>query len=522
MASQDFTSRLYEIIPGVYRNRDDPDYGGNGHLLKYLKANAGLLDALHQTMLQRLADNFPDQPLDGGLACQDWLLPYFAELFDVRLVSPLAKGRRAEVANAVRWRQGKGTLAVLEEVAQAVAQWEVVLQEGYKRVAITPRLNVPRQDARLFGFSQIVPAAPPSIAARQPDLPAAMVDFRCPSGAIATDSSNPAAQQSDIDGDTRTWRQVSMHGAPCYPGSYEDVSQCTVDFRCADWRVGHAHPGNILFYTLPGAGFFRPNLPMVNWSDAPSEAFLSLIEIKQQGKRTVFRNRSLDSEHFVPVVVRRVIKLAQVPDGVGPADAHTWRFEGLILENRLEADSGRVELWRCAARKIEVHSQDQEQPVILAKDCLFKQLQAATGLSRLEYCTVLDSTLSEVVQASDCIFAGRIRKDHPTPKPPDKGCVRYSAVIKDQLKGGMTFSHVTREKPLFFADDFGDRGCGVLHPATSAAIRHGAEDGTEMGAYHHAYLSLLNEVMVDKLADYLPLGKKAVVIPDPRLLQMPQ
>ena len=72
-----------------------------------------------------------------------------------------------------------------------------------------------------------------------------------------------------------------------------------------------------------------------------------------------------------------------------------------------------------------------------------------------------------------------------------------------------------------FSTQFGERGCGVLHPATPAAIRQGAEDGGEMGAYHGDYLTLLAEALVDKLQDYLPVGLDAVVVPDERLLSMP-
>ena len=72
-----------------------------------------------------------------------------------------------------------------------------------------------------------------------------------------------------------------------------------------------------------------------------------------------------------------------------------------------------------------------------------------------------------------------------------------------------------------FTTQFGDRSCGVLHPATPAAIRHGAEDGGEMGAFHGDYLSVLAEAVVQKLEDYLPVGLDAVVIPDEGLRQMP-
>ncbi len=165
---------LYQIVPTVYRTRD------TGDLKKYFDANGTLLDQMHATLVQRLADAFPDNPIDGSAACQEWLIPYFADLLDVRLVSPSAKGKRDEVANAVRWRQGKGTLRVVEEIAESVGQFEVVVQEGWKRVAVTPRFDVPLIPATAYGYSQNMPTSPPSIAARHPALPAVTVDFSCP------------------------------------------------------------------------------------------------------------------------------------------------------------------------------------------------------------------------------------------------------------------------------------------------------------------------------------------------------
>ena len=519
MNASHHSDTLYHIVPVVYRNRD------TGDLKKYFEACGRLLDQIHNTLKQRMTDNFPDNPIDGSPACQEWLLPYFADLLDVRLVSPSVKGRRDEVANAVRWRQGKGTLWVIEEIAEAVGRLEVVLQEGWKRMAVTPRLNTPRMPATHFGYADDAPATPPAMAARHPGLPAVTVDFRCPSGAVAATTSNPAAQQSTVDGDTHVWRQASYHGAPCHPDSYEDVSRRTVDFRDPDWRRGHFHPERVLLYTVPPAGFFKPNLPVVSWPRPEDDrsAFLELIECRTDGNVTTYRNKTFGTDHFVPVRVRRVIQLGQTASGTGDADAHIWRFAGLIFDNRVELDSGRIRLDTCAARRVEVHSVDRDEPVIEARHCLLRNVQAARGLTRLEYCTVLETTLTEVMQASDCIFLGRIRNDLGASTAPDSGCVRYSRVRKDQDQGGMQFSFITRKRPVMYSTTFGvaERGCGVLHPATPEAIRHGAEDGAEMGAYHQDHLTLLAEAVVDKLADYLPVGLQAVIIPDQRLLRMP-
>ncbi|SEM71456.1 phage tail protein [Nitrosomonas marina] len=523
MADKNHAETLFRIIPAVYRNRDSRQYGGSGDLKKYFSGNAVLLNQLHATLEQFLADHFPDNPNAGAPACQDWLLPYFADLFDVRLVSPLTKGRRDEIARAIRWRQGKGTLRVVEEIAESVAQLEVMLQEGWKRVAVTPRLNVPLMPEIHYGLSGAVPLAPPSVAARHPGLPAVTPDFRCPSGAVKSNTSNPAAQQSSIDGDTRTWRQVSFHGAPCYPNSFEDVSRRTVDFRSGDWRSGHFHPDRILLYTVPPAGFFPDRIQTVNWSQEPSEAFLRLINVITENNTTVYRNKTFGKDNFVPVNIRRTIQLGQVEDGVGDPDFHTWRFEGVNLLNTLELDSGRVELVKCAARKVEVHSIDKVSAVITAQDCLFRQIQAARGRVKLAYCTVLESTLSEYLLASDCIFLGLIHRHHlPDLSPPEQHCLRYSRIARNQDAGNMRLIHTTRDLPVMLSKRFGDRSSGVLHPATPRTITRGAEDGTEMGAYHSEYLSFLADAVVEKLRDYLPLDKQALVIPDSRLLAIPE
>jgi len=174
-------------------------------------------------------------------------------------------------------------------------------------------------------------------------------------------------------------------------------------------------------------------------------------------------------------------------------------------------------LEECAAMRVEVHSIDYDNPVIVARGCLINNLQAARGVSELEYCTLLGTTLSEIVQASDTIFIGRIRKHHTPLMPPDSGCLRFCRIRKDQAAGGMRLVHASTSKPIFFSNTFGERGSGVLHPATPVAIRHGAEDGGEMGAYHDDHLGLLAEAVVDKLKDYLPLGVEVVVIPDTRM-----
>ena len=152
--TSDSGRRLYQLLPALYRERDD------GDLASYLDAAGVLLDQIRHTLDQRLADCFPDEPAEGSPA-QDWLLPYFARLLDARLVSPRPEGRRAELARAVAWRQGKGTLAVVEAIAEAVAGLEVEVQEGWRRVAVTARVDRPLLPARATSLRWGVTAGKP-------------------------------------------------------------------------------------------------------------------------------------------------------------------------------------------------------------------------------------------------------------------------------------------------------------------------------------------------------------------------
>lgn len=532
----DHAELLYHILPSLYRERDE-----SRDLEKYLNGCGLLLDQLQRTLLQRYADIFPDSDQAFELDSQTWLLPYIAALLDVRLTSPLESGKRAEIANAISWRKAKGTLRVVDEVAEAVGGMEVVVHEGWKRVATTARVGMPLLAVNNYGYSGVAPAPQhASLRARHPGLPAGTVDLRCLGSAVKATEDNPAAQISQVDGKTYRWRQSSLHGAQnCHaghsvlpfdalqadwiPGTFDDPSVRTVDFRNPNWRQGHFHPRRVLLFTPTHPGFFAETEHRFLWSESllQDEAFLAVVAVVVEGERTLFRNRSLDEGPFVPVVIRMRVKLEQVPSGTGPVDPPVWRFEGIVFSHTVEVDSGRLELDRCAVLAAEVHSTDLEGPVLTADNCLFKRVQAAKGLVRLQYCTVLTTTIAESLQASDCILSGLIRKDHDPATLPGEGCVRFSTLLPEQPCGELTFYDHHKLRAVFFSVTFGQPGCGVLHPATPVEIAKGAEDGGEMGAYHHLYLVASRDAVITKLKDFLPTGIKPVIIPDHSLHDLP-
>ncbi len=546
----DHAKVLYKILPSVYRERDNKE-----DLKKYLNGSGLLLNQIHNTLLQRYADIFPDSDEAFELNSQTWLLPYIANLLDVSIVSPIEQGQRDEIANAISWRKAKGTVNVVEQVAESVGGLEVVVHEGWKRVATTARISMPVLSLGSYGytgnasyqsdFDDYQKTGVPDVApmwARHPALPAGTVDFRCQGSTVKADEDNPAAKISHVAGKTYQWRQSSLHGSQnCnkghsilpvddrqvdwLPGYFDDPSVRTVDFRNPDWRKGHFHPRQVLLFAATHPGFFEsvPAERKILWDDilADDENFLSIATKEVIDNRTVYRNKSLDENVFQPIIIRQRVTLGQVPSGTGPVEPEEWRFEGFVFSHTIEVDSGRLELEQCAVLVAEIHSIDFEQAVLMANNCLFNRVQAARGLVQMQYCTVLTTTIAEKIYASDCIFNGQIRKDHDEASLPGKGCIRFSSLWPDQDEGELSLFKSHFISAVFYSNNFGSAGCGVLHPATDKMISTGAQDGGEMGAYYHLYLVARHNAVINKLDSFLPTGMKAVVIPDYSLHDLP-
>ena len=391
------------------------------------------------------------------------------------------------------------------------------VQEGYRRTALTARIGQPLRTARSYGYPTAPEMRNPGNAARHPDLPAVMVDVRCPSRALAVDADNPGAQSFTIDGSETIWRQGSIHGAPCFPGSFEDVSRRTVDVRLSDWRVGHFHPKRLLLYLPPPSGFFAPNAPRLTLNAPPSADYKELVDVFSPAPGVItHRNKTLDREHFMPVIVTNQVDL----DVLGTATE--WRFEGIAFERRIHTNNAKITLRRSAARTVETARSDVGEPVVDMQDSLVSRVLATDGLVRAIACTFLNRLAATKVEVSDCLFEGRISDANAgSGTPAAGGCVRYSKIIPDQASGAMTFIRNTRESAGFYETSFPARHCGVLTPASHTTVLNGAEDEGELGAFHHAGHNAIAAAILTKLEDFLPLGMVPVLILDPRMTQEP-
>ena len=104
-------------------------------------------------------------------------------------------------------------------------------------------------------------------------------------------------------------------------------------------------------------------------------------------------------------------------------------FEGA---GTVRIERGALNLQRVAAANLVVESvsasdeQGDLAPVLSAQDCLFDQVEAAQGLARLEYCTVLMQLIAARLQASDCLFVSELTLDTGTQTHPH--CIRFSRI----------------------------------------------------------------------------------------------
>lgn len=138
--------RLYELLPAVHRARD----AERGYPLRALLGVINEQVDVVEEDISRLYDNWFIE------TCEDWVVPYVADLIGYRPVAEAGRSQtasvggrslntalipRREVANTLGFRRRKGTLALLELLARDVADWPARAVEFYKLLGWTQHLN---------------------------------------------------------------------------------------------------------------------------------------------------------------------------------------------------------------------------------------------------------------------------------------------------------------------------------------------------------------------------------------------
>jgi len=148
--------RLYQLMPEVYRERDEREGSPLRDLLRLVTEQA---DILH-TDIQALWDNFFIE------TCAPWAIPYIGDLVGNNLLHSAqdltapdtARGlfpdlvgpdlrpttairTRADVAKTIYYRRRKGTLPMLEELARDVTGWAAHAVEFFELLVWSQNLN---------------------------------------------------------------------------------------------------------------------------------------------------------------------------------------------------------------------------------------------------------------------------------------------------------------------------------------------------------------------------------------------
>jgi hypothetical protein len=142
----DRADRLYELLPAVYRLRD----ADQGYPLRaLLRVIAEQVNVVEDDIAQLKENWFIE-------TCQDWVVPYIGSLIgyepihdtgELTEATPRVEARnrilipRQEVANTIRYRRRKGTVRLLEELAEAVAGWPARAVEFYRLLGVTQNID---------------------------------------------------------------------------------------------------------------------------------------------------------------------------------------------------------------------------------------------------------------------------------------------------------------------------------------------------------------------------------------------
>src|SRR5690348_16993252 len=151
--------RFYDLLPEVYRRHD----AEQGFPLKaLLRVVAGQADILEEDIAQLYENWFIE-------TCQDWIVPYIGDLVGYKAVYAAGETQagtidqqeqrerflipRRDVAKTIRQRRRKGTLSLLEELANDVAGWSAHAVEFLT-------LLVQTQNVKYLNLGSDISAAP--------------------------------------------------------------------------------------------------------------------------------------------------------------------------------------------------------------------------------------------------------------------------------------------------------------------------------------------------------------------------
>ncbi|NJD75647.1 MAG: hypothetical protein FIB08_00935 [Candidatus Methanoperedens sp.] len=126
--------RLYKLMPATHRIRDAAEGEPIRALLSVIEREMKNIES----DIEGLYDNWFIE------TCKEWVVPYIGDLLKVQGIRSLdieTLSQRAFVAHTLAYRRGKGTAAVLEQLASDLTGWRARVVEFFQLLALTPNLN---------------------------------------------------------------------------------------------------------------------------------------------------------------------------------------------------------------------------------------------------------------------------------------------------------------------------------------------------------------------------------------------
>lgn len=132
--------KFYQLLPAIYRIRDEERDGVLKAFLSVLAEQAGVVEE----DIARLYNNWFIE------TCDEWVVPYIGDLLEVRNLHPISEkaafSQRARVANTLSYRRRKGTASMLEQLAHDTTGWDAKVVEFFKLLDTTQFINHIRLD----------------------------------------------------------------------------------------------------------------------------------------------------------------------------------------------------------------------------------------------------------------------------------------------------------------------------------------------------------------------------------------
>ena len=136
--SEFYEQYLYSMLPAVYQEYDTKE---NNVLQEFLKVIASQAAAIRQD-IDSLLNNFFIN------SCDEWVIPYIADLIAAKVVPNSSLNSRLDVQNTIRWRKAKGTQTGLVDLIRNTINGNAKVKEAFRYCSSFQHLS--------FGATDIV------------------------------------------------------------------------------------------------------------------------------------------------------------------------------------------------------------------------------------------------------------------------------------------------------------------------------------------------------------------------------